>query len=60
MNDVAAQVADKQRYALEQAIKYFADFVRYAALNSRYAVPGEVDNVTELLGEIYTTMYGDE
>ena len=53
-------LANRQKYALQLAIHYFNDFMSYAALGSRYAIPGESDNVQEDLLKLHVMQYDEE
>jgi len=53
-------LADDQERWLAQAIKALHCFTSYAEKDSRFAVPAEVDNVKELLEEVYELMYPGE
>ncbi len=59
MTDLQEIRANDQRVALGRAIKELEKFIHYARYNSRFAVPGEVDNVLEGLIEVRDLMYGE-
>lgn len=56
---IADMLADVQHQALLKAIESLELYIHCASINSRYAVPGEADNVAEALEELYKLGYPD-
>ncbi len=57
MNDSKKEAAQKNH--LMEAIEHYRKYLGYASHNSRFAVPGQADDVLEELECVYVDHYGE-